>query len=47
MCVPGNVLDPLDLVGRYGTDVLRFTLLTTSSPLYDIALAPQSFELGK
>lgn len=24
----GNVLDPLDVIGKYGTDALRFTLAT-------------------
>ena len=35
----GNVLDPLDLTDRYGTDALRFTLMTMGTPGNDISLS--------
>jgi len=35
----GNVLDPLDVIDTYGTDALRFTLLTGSSPGNDMNLS--------
>ncbi|MCP4357601.1 MAG: valine--tRNA ligase [Chloroflexi bacterium] len=35
----GNVTDPLDVMGEYGTDALRFTLLTTGTPGNDLNLA--------
>ncbi|HUS94306.1 MAG TPA: valine--tRNA ligase [Patescibacteria group bacterium] len=35
----GNVVDPLELTEKYGTDALRFTLLTGSSPGNDLNLA--------
>jgi valyl-tRNA synthetase len=28
----GNVVDPLDTIQEYGTDALRFTLVTGSGP---------------
>lgn len=28
----GNVIDPLDTIGEYGTDALRFTLATGTTP---------------
>ncbi len=34
----GNVIDPLDLVDRFGADPLRFTLLTSGTPGNDINL---------
>src|SRR5512136_1210993 len=34
----GNVIDPLEMTGRYGTDALRFSLLTGSTPGNDINL---------
>lgn len=34
----GNVIDPLDLVEQYGTDPLRFTLLTSGTPGNDVNL---------
>lgn len=34
-----NVTDPLDVMGEYGTDALRFTLLTSGSPGNDLNLS--------
>jgi valyl-tRNA synthetase len=33
----GNVLDPIEVIGKYGTDATRFTLAAMSSPGTDIA----------
>ncbi|RME98310.1 MAG: valine--tRNA ligase [Chloroflexi bacterium] len=35
----GNVIDPLKVMDKYGTDALRFTLLTGSSPGNDMNLS--------
>jgi valyl-tRNA synthetase len=35
----GNVADPLDVMTEYGTDALRFTLLTAGSPGNDLNLS--------
>ena len=35
----GNVVDPLEVMDEYGTDALRFTLLTGSSPGQDMSLS--------
>ncbi|MBK8430523.1 MAG: valine--tRNA ligase [Chloroflexi bacterium] len=35
----GNVTDPLDVVWEYGTDALRFTLLTSGTPGQDLNLS--------
>ncbi|MEB2287592.1 MAG: valine--tRNA ligase [Anaerolineae bacterium] len=40
----GNVLDPLDIAAKYGTDALRFTLLTGSAPGNDMNLAESRIE---
>jgi len=34
----GNVLDPLDLIAKYGTDALRMALIVGSTPGQDIAV---------
>ncbi|MCA9951759.1 MAG: valine--tRNA ligase [Anaerolineales bacterium] len=34
----GNVIDPLDVMGEYGTDALRFTMLTGGTPGQDLNL---------
>jgi len=40
----GNVIDPVDLMDQYGTDALRFTLLTSSTPGNDMKLSIQRIE---
>jgi valyl-tRNA synthetase len=40
----GNVLDPLELVDKYGADALRFTLTAMSGAARDIKLSPQRIE---
>lgn len=40
----GNVSDPLDIMEKYGTDALRFTLLTGSAPGNDMNLAESRIE---
>ncbi len=36
-----NVVDPLEVMDRYGTDALRFTLATSSTPGNDMKLVPE------
>jgi valyl-tRNA synthetase len=40
----GNVLDPLELIDRYGADALRFTLTALAAQGRDIKLAPGRVE---
>ncbi len=40
----GNVIDPLDVIDKYGCDALRFTLAHMSTPGRDIRLAPGRIE---
>ena len=35
----GNVIDPIDMIERFGTDAVRFTLATMASPGTDIAFS--------
>ena len=35
----GNVIDPIDIITRYGTDAVRFTLASMASPGTDIAFS--------
>ncbi len=37
----GNVIDPLEVMDQYGTDALRFTLATSSTPGNDSKLVPE------
>ncbi|MFN8468227.1 MAG: valine--tRNA ligase [Caldilineaceae bacterium] len=43
----GNALDPLDLIAQYGTDALRFTLLTGGTPGNDLKLAENRVEANR
>jgi len=36
----GNVVDPIEVMDEYGTDALRFTLATSSTPGNDMKLVP-------
>jgi valyl-tRNA synthetase len=40
----GNIIDPLDIISKYGTDALRFTLCALAAQGRDIKLAPARVE---
>ncbi len=40
----GNIIDPLDLIGKYGTDALRFTLCALAAQGRDVKLATARVE---
>ncbi len=43
----GNVVDPLDVMQQYGTDALRFALMTGISPGNDSRLSEEKLEAGR
>ncbi len=43
----GNVLDPLEITNKFGTDALRFTLITASGPGTDLKLAEDRVEANR
>ena len=43
----GNVIDPLELMDEYGTDALRFSLLTGSTPGNDMRLSLTRLEANR
>jgi valyl-tRNA synthetase len=43
----GNVIDPLDVIGDYGTDALRYTLVTGVTPGLDVPLDPKRVEANR
>jgi valyl-tRNA synthetase len=43
----GNVVDPLDVMEQYGTDALRFALMTGTSPGNDSRLSIEKIEAGR
>ena len=43
----GNVIDPVKLMDEFGTDALRFSLLTGSTPGNDMNITPQRLEASR
>ena len=43
----GNSIDPLEIVGEYGTDALRFSLIAIAASGSDIFLSTERFEQGR
>ncbi len=43
----GNVIDPLDLIDRFGTDALRFSIAALTGPGRDIKLGPARVETSR
>ncbi len=42
----GNAIDPLDIISEYGTDALRFCLITSASQ-GDLFLSKEKFQMGR
>ena len=43
----GNVIDPLDVVDQYGSDALRYSLVTGSTPGQDVPLSMERIEANR
>lgn len=43
----GNVVDPLEVIKEYGTDALRYTLVTGVTPGLDVPLDPKRIESNR
>lgn len=43
----GNIIDPLDMIDKYGTDALRFSIITITAQGQDVFLSEGKFELGR
>eukprot|EP00189_Rhodosorus_marinus_P000580 CAMPEP_0113968826 /NCGR_PEP_ID=MMETSP0011_2-20120614/9802_1 /TAXON_ID=101924 /ORGANISM="Rhodosorus marinus" /LENGTH=937 /DNA_ID=CAMNT_0000982065 /DNA_START=341 /DNA_END=3154 /DNA_ORIENTATION=+ /assembly_acc=CAM_ASM_000156 len=43
----GNVIDPLEVIDNYGTDALRYSLVTGSTPGQDISLSMERIETNR
>ncbi|MFA4984369.1 MAG: valine--tRNA ligase [Candidatus Omnitrophota bacterium] len=43
----GNIIDPLDIIGEYGSDALRFSLISLTSHGQDVFLSKERFEQGR
>ncbi|MFA4888401.1 MAG: valine--tRNA ligase [Candidatus Omnitrophota bacterium] len=43
----GNVIDPLEIINEYGTDALRFSLISITTQGQDVFLSKERFEQGR
>jgi valyl-tRNA synthetase len=43
----GNVIDPLEIINEYGTDALRFSLISITAQGQDVYLSKERFEQGR
>ena len=43
----GNIIDPLEIIDKYGTDALRYTLVTATAIGQDIFLSEERFVAGR
>ena len=43
----GNVIDPLEVIAEYGTDSLRFSLISITAQGQDVYLSKERFEQGR
>ena len=43
----GNGIDPLEVIGKYGADALRFTLVTGNSPGNDMRFSTEKVESSR
>jgi len=43
----GNVIDPLEIIKKFGSDALRFSIISITAQGQDVFLSPQKFEIGR
>ncbi|MCM8761333.1 MAG: valine--tRNA ligase, partial [Candidatus Omnitrophica bacterium] len=43
----GNIIDPLEMISKYGTDALRFSIISITAQGQDVFLSESKFELGR
>ena len=43
----GNIIDPIDIINQFGSDALRFSIISITAQGQDVFLAPQKFEIGR
>ena len=43
----GNIIDPLEIINEYGTDALRFSLISITAEGQDVFLSKERFEQGR
>ncbi|OGW76044.1 MAG: hypothetical protein A2Z72_07720 [Omnitrophica bacterium RBG_13_46_9] len=43
----GNIIDPIEVINQFGSDALRFSIISITAQGQDVFLSPQKFEIGR
>ena len=43
----GNTIDPIEIINQFGSDALRFSIISITAQGQDVFLSPQKFEIGR
>ncbi len=43
----GNIIDPLEIIDQFGSDALRFSIISITAQGQDVFLSAQKFEIGR
>ena len=43
----GNIIDPIEIINQFGSDALRFSIISITAQGQDVFLSPQKFEIGR
>ena len=43
----GNIINPLDIINQFGSDALRFSIISVTAQGQDVFLSPRKFEIGR
>jgi len=43
----GNIIDPLEIIGGFGADALRFSIISITAAGQDVFLSKEKFEIGR
>ena len=43
----GNIIDPIEIIERFGSDALRFSIISITAQGQDVFLSAQKFEIGR
>ncbi|UCD55249.1 MAG: valine--tRNA ligase [Candidatus Omnitrophota bacterium] len=43
----GNIIDPIDVINQFGSDALRFSIISITAQGQDVFLSPEKFKVGR
>ncbi len=43
----GNIIDPIEIINQFGSDALRFSIISITAQGQDVFLSPEKFKIGR